>query len=60
MVVNKTKPNMKQKWKLQEDTSNFLILIITNIGNLLATAHCVHTEMPDVLLYIIDIPKPKV
>ena len=37
----------------------YLILIITNIGNVLATVDCAHTAMPDVLLYIIDAMKIK-
>lgn len=40
--------------------SFYLILIITNIGNVLAIVHCAYTAIPDVLLHTIDITKTKV
>jgi len=44
---------------LLKDALLYLILIITNIGTVIAVVHCAHTAMPDGLLHIIDVMKVK-
>lgn len=61
VVVNKKN---SQIWSKSERCKKmlpfYLILIITNIGNVLAIVHCAHTAIPDVLLHTIDITKTKI